>query len=94
MLHRKKYVQGTPNNFFFFLENALKKKLLNIFSNFFFYLKVQSIRFIMENNFIQMAAPAGHAVAYTIGPILKHIIDCDFACLHTRQDRNELHLKR
>ena len=30
----------------------------------------------MENNFIQMAATAGHAVAYTIGPILKHIIDC------------------
>ena len=23
-----------------------------------------------------MAASAGHAVAYTIGPILKHIIDC------------------
>ena len=30
----------------------------------------------MENNFIQMAVSAGHAVAYTIGPILKHIIDC------------------
>ena len=30
----------------------------------------------MENNFIQMAASAGHAVAYTIGPIFKHIIDC------------------
>ena len=29
----------------------------------------------MENNFIQMAASAGHAVAYTIAPILKHIID-------------------
>ena len=28
----------------------------------------------MENNFIQMAASAGHAVAYTIGPIFKHII--------------------
>ena len=25
----------------------------------------------MENNFIQMAASAGHAVAYTIGPIFK-----------------------
>ena len=23
-----------------------------------------------------MAASAGHAVAYTIGPIFKHIIDC------------------
>ena len=30
----------------------------------------------MENNFIGMAASAGHAVAYTIGPIFKHIIDC------------------
>ena len=30
----------------------------------------------MENNFIQMAAPAGHVVAYTTGPIFKHIIDC------------------
>ena len=29
----------------------------------------------MENNFIQMAASAGHAADYTIGPILKHIID-------------------
>ena len=30
----------------------------------------------MENNFIQMAALADHAVAYTIVPIFKHIIDC------------------
>ena len=30
----------------------------------------------MENNFIQMAASAGHAVGYTIGPIFKPIIDC------------------
>ena len=30
----------------------------------------------MENNFIQMAASAGHAVAHTIGLIFKHIIDC------------------
>ena len=29
----------------------------------------------MENNFIQMAASASHTVAYTIGPIFKHIID-------------------
>ena len=29
----------------------------------------------MENNFIQMAALAGHAVAYTIDPIFKHFID-------------------
>ena len=28
----------------------------------------------MENNFIQMAASAGHAVAYTIGSIFKRII--------------------
>ena len=30
----------------------------------------------MENNFIQIAALDGHVVAYTMGPILKHIIDC------------------
>ena len=30
----------------------------------------------MENNFLQMAASADYAVAYTIGPIFKHIIDC------------------
>ena len=64
---------GWPN--IFFLENALKK-LLNIFSTFIFYLKAQSFRLIIENNFIQMAASADHAVAYRIGPILKHIIDC------------------
>ena len=29
----------------------------------------------MENNFIQMAASAGHAVAYTVGSIFKLIID-------------------
>ena len=30
----------------------------------------------MENNLIKMAASAGQAVDYTIGPIFKHIIDC------------------
>ena len=30
----------------------------------------------MEKNFIQMVASAGHAVAYTISSIFKHIIDC------------------
>ena len=29
----------------------------------------------MENNFIQMAASSGHALAYAIGPIFKHTID-------------------
>ena len=29
----------------------------------------------MENNFIQMAGSASHAVAYMIGPIFKHIFD-------------------
>ena len=29
----------------------------------------------MENNFIQMSALDGRAVAYTVGPIFKHI-DC------------------
>ena len=30
----------------------------------------------MENSFIQMGASAGHTVAYMIGSIFKHIIDC------------------
>ena len=30
----------------------------------------------MENNVIQMAVSVGHIVAYTIGAIFKHIIDC------------------
>ena len=30
----------------------------------------------MEYNFIQMAASYGHALAYTIDTIFKHIIDC------------------
>ena len=33
----------------------------------------------MENNFFQMAPSAGHAMAYTIGTIFKHIIDCKHA---------------
>ena len=63
---RWKVVLGPPNNFFLVI---LKKKLLNIFLNFVFYLKVQFFRLIMENNFIQTAASAGHAVGYTIGPM-------------------------
>ena len=59
----------------FFFGKRFKKKLLNIFSNFSFYLKIQSFRLIMENNFIQMAASAGHAVTYMINPIFRHIID-------------------
>ena len=30
----------------------------------------------MENNFIQMVASGGQAVAYAIGSIRKNIIDC------------------
>ena len=66
------FIQGPLNTFF--LENALKTNYW-IFSQFFFYLKVLSFRFIMEKNFIQMAELADHAVAYTIGPIFKHIIN-------------------
>ena len=40
-----------------------KKKTTEYFLKFlFFYLKVQSFRLIMDNDFIQMAASAGHAV--------------------------------
>ena len=66
-------ILGTPIIIFF---GKCFKKILNIFSNFFFYLKVQFFLFIMENNFLQMAASAGHAVAYTISLIFKYIIDC------------------
>ena len=61
---------------YLFFGKCFNKKLLNIFSNFFSYLKVQSFRLMIENNFIQMAASAGHAVAYMIVPLFKHIIDC------------------
>ena len=63
-----------PNIFFF--GKCFKTKLLNIVKNLFFYLKVQSFRLIMQSNFLQMATSADHAVAYTIGPIFKHIFDC------------------
>ena len=66
--------QGVPNTFF--LENALKKTTEFYLKFLFFYLKVQSFRLIMENNSIQMADSAVHAVTYTIGSIFKHIIDC------------------
>ena len=45
-------VQAPPNIFFF-----LGKCLQNIFSNFFFYLKVQSFRLIMENEEIFLKSP-------------------------------------
>ena len=48
---------------------------MNIFSNIFYYLKVQSFRLMMKYNFIQMAASASHAVANTIGPIFEQIFD-------------------
>ena len=62
---------------FFFFGKYFKLLTSEYFLKFlFFYLKVQSFRLIMENNWIQMAASAGHAEAYTIGLIFKHIIDC------------------
>ena len=68
-------IQGRPNNFFS-LANDLKKQATEYFLKNFFYLKIQYFRLIMENNFIQMAASAGHAVAYMIRAIFKHISDC------------------
>ena len=57
---------------FFFWQMLLKKITeLNTFSNFLFYLKLQSFRLIMENNFIQMAASAFHAVVYRSFQFLK-----------------------
>ena len=68
----------------FFWKILKKEKLLNIFSNVFLYLKVQSFWLIMENNFVQMTTWAGQAVVYTIGPIYKHIIDRVGYCLAKR----------
>ena len=62
--------------YFFFCWKMLLNKTTDYFLKFLFYLKVQSFRLIMENNFIQMAVLAGHAVVYTICPIFKHITDC------------------
>ena len=56
------------------MENALEKTTEYI-PKFLFYTKVQSFQLVMEKNFIQMAALAGHVAAYTIGKIFKHIID-------------------
>ena len=58
---------------FYNLLHALEKTTEHLLKFLFFYLKVQSFGLIMENNFIQMAASAGHAVAYTIGPIFKQL---------------------
>ena len=60
---------GSAKSFFFL--NA-QNKTIEYFLKFLFYLKVQPFWLIMEDNFIQMA---GHAVAYTIGSIFRHIID-------------------
>ena len=69
------YVQDPPNTFF--VGKCFKKNYTEYFLKFlFFYLEVPFFRLIMETNFIQMAASAGNAVAYTIRPIFKHIIDC------------------
>ena len=64
-----KVVPGKCNGFakYHFFGKCFKKNYW-IFSQISqFYLKVLSFRLIMENNFIQMAASAGHAVAYMIG---------------------------
>ena len=66
-------VQSPPNNVFY--ENALKKTL-NIFVKFIFLFESTNFPVIMANNCIQMDASAGHAGAYAIGAIFKHIIDC------------------
>ena len=60
--------------YLFFLENALKK--FEYFLKFLFLFESTIPRLVMENNFILMAASAGHAVGYTNVPTFKHIIDC------------------
>ena len=41
----------------------------------------------MENNFIQMAASAGHAVVYTIGSIFKHTHTIVCSCISLMASR-------
>ena len=72
------HIQGSPNNFFFL--RMLWKKTTEYFLKFVFPLKIQSFRLIIANNFIQKAASSGDAVAYTIGPFFKYIIDCVQHC--------------
>ena len=67
-----------PNNgsvFDLFVEKSFKKSKEYFLKFLFFYLKVHSFSLIIENNFSQMAASAGHAVAYTIDPSFKHIME-------------------
>ena len=58
------YILAGSAKYRFFFGKCFKKKLQNIFSNFFADLKVQSFRLLMENHFIQMAASAGHVLAH------------------------------
>ena len=72
---------------YLFFGKSFKKTTKYFLKFLFFYLKVQSFRLITENNFIQMAASAGLAVVYRIGPIFKHIIDNRFK--ECREDVND-----
>ena len=74
--HKHFFLSFFNYRFFYRVRQITFKKTAEYFLKFLFYLKVQFFRLIMENNFIQTAALAGHAVAYTIGPIFKHITDC------------------
>ena len=76
-------IRCRPNNFFF--GKCFKKQLLNIFSNFYFYLKVQSFRLIMETNFIQMTASAW-IVCSCISPMATRILS--LACRLLRHPTN------
>ena len=62
--------------YFFILENALKKTTEYFLKFRFLFESTILLPVNNEKNFIQMAGSAGHAVAYTIGSIFKHIIDC------------------
>ena len=52
-----------------FFGKCFKKKNYWIFSQISYFIW-------KENNFIQMAVSAGHAIVYAISPIFKHMIDC------------------
>ena len=81
-IYKTNDIQDPPNTFFFLFGKCFKQKLLNIFPNFFFFFFFWKL--IMQNNFIQMAALAGHTVAYTIDNAFKNWTDRVGYCVANR----------
>ena len=76
----------------FFLGKCFKKNYWISSEISFFYLKVQSFWLIMENG--KQWLILGASVFQCIRAGFLCLKCANFACLHTRQDQNEIHLKR